>query len=80
MKLKQIASNMTLLITNHGYEIMYSYETPVAGYSPVIGYFKSRKFYSNTTSKHVVKYLDGIENVILLDPETIEMMGYKIGE
>ena len=80
MKLKTIGSNQTLLLTNHGYEILYSYETAVAGYSPVIGWFKSNKNYSKTTSKHVNAYLTNRVDIVLLTPEEIDYMGNQIGE
>jgi hypothetical protein len=79
MKLKQLGSNQTLLITNHGYEILYSYETPVAGYSPILGWFKTSKKYSRTTNKHINKYLNG-NKACLLCPTDLEQMGMLIGE
>lgn len=77
MNIKQLSSNQTLLTTNHGYEILYSYETAVAGYSPLLGHFKTSKFYSNTTSKHINKYLNGVKP-LELSPDEIDAMGWSI--
>ena len=57
MKLKTIASNMTELNFN-GVSIMFSYDTPVAGWDNQ-GAFKTSEHYSTTTSKHINKYLGG---------------------
>lgn len=64
MKLKPITSNMTLLIVGD-YEILFSYETPVAalhvGYYP--GLLVTEKYWSRTTSRHINKWLDGREDI-----------------
>ncbi|MGA1049236.1 MAG: hypothetical protein ACO3UU_14615 [Minisyncoccia bacterium] len=77
MKLIKLGNNETLLQTNHGYEILYSYETPVAGYSPLLGHFKTTEHYSATTTKHINKYLKGNE-AFLISPTDIERMGFII--
>lgn len=71
MRLKNLGANVAVLITNHGHEILYSYETAVAGYSPLIGHFKSKEHYSKTTSRHINKYLAGV-NAIELTVDEIE--------
>ena len=65
MQIKPIASNMTELTftpketTAYGdFSVLYSYSTPVAGYSDE-GAFRTDQFYSVTTSKHINKYLGG---------------------
>ena len=65
MQITPIASNMTELTftpketTAYGdFSVLYSYQTPVAGYSDV-GAFRTDKYYSVTTSKHINKYLGG---------------------
>lgn len=73
MKLKPIGSNQTVLYTNHGDEVLYSYETPVAGFKRGLGWFKTSEKYSVTTSRHINKYLDGRE-ALELSPESIEEM------
>ena len=53
MKLKQLGPNMTeLRFTDH--LILFSYETPVAGWHDRL--FKTKKKYSRTTTKHINKY------------------------
>ena len=59
MKLKQLGSNMTLLQKPNNAiceELLFSYETPVAGYD-IDGFFVTDKKFSVTTSKHIGKYL-----------------------
>ena len=41
-----------------GIKVLYSYETPVAGYD-VNGAFRTNTKYSVTTSRHINKYLGG---------------------
>jgi len=57
LNLKPIASNMNELIVN-GVSILFSYETPVAGWDNQ-GAFRTEEKYSATTTKHVNKYLGG---------------------
>ena len=60
MELQSIAANRTLLIFNNGItEILFSYSTPVAGYSNKLGYVKTDQWYSQTTTRHINKYIDG---------------------
>ena len=59
MKLHSYATNRTVLIFNNGTtEIFFSYETPVAGYSDKLGYLKTDKWYSSTTTRHINRYLN----------------------
>ena len=58
MKLTPIAANQTLVSYNNGSEVFFSYSTPVAGYSPELGYVRTTTYYSKTTSRHINKYLD----------------------
>lgn len=57
MKLKQVGSNMTELNIN-GVSVLFSYETPVAGWDSD-GSFRTDEHYSPTTTKHINKYLGG---------------------
>jgi hypothetical protein len=59
MKIKQIASNMTEATVNN-ITLLYSYETPVAGYDEH-GAFRTDEKFSVTTSKHINKYLGGAD-------------------
>ena len=58
MKLQQIAANRTVVSFPNYVEVFFSYNTPVAGYSPDLGYVRTKKYYSQTTSRHINKYLD----------------------
>ncbi len=58
MKLNQQGSNMTEIVTNAGKRILFSYETPVAGWCEQ-GAFRTEDKFSVTTSKHINKYLGG---------------------
>ena len=57
MKLKQIAANVTELTINDT-SVMFSYETPVAGWNDN-GAFRTNEKFSVTTTKHINKYLAG---------------------
>jgi len=58
MKIDHIASNMTELKTDD-FDILFSYSTPVAGYD-YNGPFKTDKWYSSTTTRHINKYFNGV--------------------
>ena len=58
MKLKQIGNNQSLISYNNGTDVLFSYETPVAGYILGEGYFVSEQYYSKTTSKHVNAFIN----------------------
>lgn len=77
MNIERIGNNVTLLKTNHGDEVLYSYETAVAGFKQGIGYFKTNQFYSVTTSKHINSYLSGQSDVMIVYPEDIERLFIK---
>ena len=57
MKLKRIGYNQTVVNHNNDVEVFFSYDTPVAGYSPELGYVRTQQWYSSTTSRHINKYL-----------------------
>jgi len=56
MQLTPIASNMTEIETDDA-RILFSYKTPVAAYVFGKGYFKTDKFWSVTTSRHINKWM-----------------------
>ena len=56
MILRQLGSNQTELSLNNGTSLFFSYETPVAGFSPDLGWFNTSPYYSRTTSKHINQY------------------------
>ena len=59
MRLQPIASNMTQVDFNNGYQVLFSYKTPVACLSDN-GYYRTSKKWSVTTSRHINKWLDGV--------------------
>ena len=59
MKVKQIASNMTELHTDD-VVILFSYETPVAACVLGEGFKRTSTRYSQTTTRHINKWLDGV--------------------
>ena len=58
MQLTPIASNMTEVETDSA-RVLFSYRTPVAAYVYGVGYVKTDKWWSVTTSRHINKWLDG---------------------
>ena len=58
MKIKRLGASKTILALSSGSEIFYSYDTPVA--AQVSGeLFRTKEYYSRTTSKHITQYLIG---------------------
>ena len=60
MKLSRIGYNQTVVVHNNGCEIFFSYDTPVAAKLPDYEYLRTEDYYSKTTSRHINKWLDGI--------------------
>jgi len=58
MKLKPIKANMNELVIDRDTAILFSYETPVAGWDSQ-GAFRTDKHYSQTTTRHINQYLNG---------------------
>ena len=77
-KLKPIASNMTELCIGST-SILFSYETPVAGWDNK-GAFRTLQHYSATTTKHINKYLGGKDIGRGLSPVAINniILGMKV--
>ena len=59
MQLRPIASNMTQLDLPNGYQVLFSYQTPVACLSDN-GYYRTATKWSSTTTRHINKWLDGV--------------------
>lgn len=68
IKLKQIKSNMTELTLDSGARVLFSYETPVAGWDHVGMAFRTKEHYSPTTTRHINQYLGGKDR------------GFKVGQ
>ena len=60
MKLRQIGSNQTEITTIEGIVILFSYETPVAARMPSGTYVRTSTKWSATTSRHINKWLEGV--------------------
>jgi len=58
MKLNPIRANMNELILNRDTAILFSYQTPVAGWDEQ-GAFRTGSKYSQTTTRHINEYLGG---------------------
>lgn len=58
MQLEILAPNQTLVYVK-GMTFLVSYSTPVAVKIHGSGYFRTDKFHSTTTSKHINNWLDG---------------------
>lgn len=59
LRIIQQGSNQTLLKVGEGVEVLFSYETPVAGRLQNGEFVRTEKRYSSTTTKHVNAYLEG---------------------
>jgi len=56
MQLRQLGSNQSKLTFADGREVFFSYETPVAAFIPSLGYVKTSKKWSRTTSRHISNF------------------------
>ena len=70
MQLKTIAANQTQLNLSNGTEIFLSYETPVAAKLPDYEYIRTATKWSVTTSRHINKWLEGV-NATEVDQEVL---------
>jgi len=59
LKLNPCGPNMTELETDKA-TILFSYKTPVAALIPGKGWIRTDRFYSNTTSKHINRWLGSV--------------------
>ena len=75
MKLKKLASNMIELTLGNGDTVLYSYDTPVAGWDEE-GAYRTNKFFSQTTTKHINKYLGGKD---IGRPVSHELLDARLG-
>jgi len=79
MILRQLGSNQTELSLNNGNSIFFSYETPVAGYSDDIGFFRTATYYSKTTSRHINQYLRDVDDVKEVpDQYIVDLVNYDV--
>ena len=78
MKLTPIAANRNVISYDDGTEVFFSYSTPVAGYSPRLGYVRTKEWYSSTTTRHINKYL-GELHYLEVPQETINELSQSVG-
>ena len=71
MRLQPIASNMTQVDFSNGYQVLFPYKTPVACLSDN-GYYRTSKFWSVTTSRHINKWLGSVNNVTEIDQTVLD--------
>lgn len=78
IKLKKLSANSHELC-NGKYDILFSYETPVAYYDPeedVI--YQSKENYSATTTKHIRGWLDQDSRWVMTSQKLIEQAVLKV--
>lgn len=63
LSVKPVASNMTLLETP-AHIVLFSYATPVASFDKSkYQFYKTSKKWSKTTTRHINKWIDGVQAV-----------------
>jgi len=74
MKNKQLGSNQVEVVIPGKARVLFSYNTPVAAFIEGRGWVKTNRFYSVTTSKHINKYLQGLEYETVEQSELDELV------
>ena len=74
MNIKQLAPNQTEIRKDDGTIIFVSYETPVAAFVDGFKWIRSAEKYSVTTSKHVNKWLAGLNTTTVPQSEIDALM------
>ena len=77
MKLTPIAANQTEVSYNDGTQVFFSYRTPVAAYLPEKGYVRTSTYWSKTTSRHINKWLQNVNNVSEIDQGVLDNITAK---
>jgi len=72
MRVKVMGKHRVLLTMTDMTFILFSYEIPVAGYRPQLGYFKTAHHFSKITEQHIEHFLRGVEEVTILPQLDIE--------
>ena len=74
MKLNSLKSNQTEVSLKGGTVVFFSYQTPVAGFTPDMGYFRTEEFHSTTTSRHINNWLkrEEAEDVELVSQKALD--------
>ena len=63
MKLRPIKANMNEVELSDGKVVLFSYKTPVAYNDPGVGFYRTNKTWSNTTSRHINRWLNGAKAI-----------------
>jgi len=72
MKLNNIGNNQTEIVIGNRH-VLFSYNTPVAFYEEGKDVaYKTHRFWSNTTSRHIGRFVKDFSNVLVVDQEYIE--------
>ena len=74
MKLVALKKNQNEVHLKGGVVILFSYQTPVCGFSPDMGYFRTEEFHSTTTSRHINNWLreEDADKVELVSQEQLD--------
>ena len=73
MKLNPVAANQNEVELPNGTTVFFSYRTPVAAHIPGVGYVKTDKQWSRTTSKHIGQFIarnGGSRNAASIKPQS----------
>lgn len=60
MKLSVLGANKTEVRFDNGTIVFFSYNTPVAAFTPNMGWVRTSKKWSVTTSKHINQWLGSV--------------------
>ena len=60
MQLLKLGTNQTQITLADGPQVFFSYNTPVAARTPDYDYYRTERKWSTTTSRHINKWLDGV--------------------
>ena len=73
MKIRRLGATQTEITTAAGVRVLVSYDTPVAAVMPSGNAMRTRRFYSRTTSAHIVKWLgpELAARAAMVEPELI---------
>lgn len=72
-----MSKNRTTKILSGGREVCLSYNVPVAAFVPGLGYIKTDRRYSQTTSKHANQFCGG-RPVIVSDDEFNKLIADEV--
>ena len=70
MKVSRIGKQNAYILEGNGFRVLQSYQTIVALQAPSGKYYKTDKFWSTTTSKHINKFVSA--NPILVSQDLLD--------